>query len=189
MSKENSYESKKGIKLKDSNVDNIVVSNKIKVNYEIDNVFIGYTVDDNVIPLRILLSQMSGWIKCFENGGKNMSFKIDEDWVYLKYNEIWNKIKKLSGGIKLSSDVIYANQYIKTKKKTFTMAKALFDNDMIPEEKIEYECIPCISIDSVFKIDKKWYPQFYLEPCKYKVKKRKIKNLIDYEIDLDSDYD
>ena len=29
---------------------------------------------------------MSGWIKYFENGGKNMSFKIEDDKVCLKYN-------------------------------------------------------------------------------------------------------
>ena len=48
-----------------------------------------------------------------------MSLKIEDDEVYLKYNEIWNKIKKLLGGIRLSSDVIYDDQYIKTKVKTF----------------------------------------------------------------------
>ena len=92
-------------------------------------------------------------------------------------------------GVKLSRDVIYDDQYIKTKVKTFKMVKTLFDGDKISEEKIEYECIPCISIDSVLKGDKKWYPQVYLEQCKYKMKKRKVKNLIDYEIDLDSDYE
>ena len=35
-------------------------------------------------PLCIILPQMSGWIKYFENGGKNMSFKIEDDSVYLK---------------------------------------------------------------------------------------------------------
>ena len=45
-------------------------------------------MDDIVIPLCLLLPQMNGWIKYFENVGKNMSFKTDEDWVYLKYNEI-----------------------------------------------------------------------------------------------------
>ena len=83
LRKENFQESKKGIKLKDVNVDKIVVSNKIKVNDEISKVFIGYT-DENVIPLCLLLPQMSGWIKYFENGGKNMSFKIEDDWIYLK---------------------------------------------------------------------------------------------------------
>ena len=69
------------------------------------------------------------------------------------------------------------------------MVKTLFDNDEIPEEKIEYECIPCISVDSVLKVDKKRYGQVYLEQCKYKMKRRKIKNLIDYEIYLDSNYE
>ena len=33
----------------------------------------------------------------------------------------------------------------RSKVKTFKMLKTLFDNDEIPEEKAEYECIPCIS--------------------------------------------
>ena len=57
------------------------------------------------------------------------------------------------------------------------------------EKKIEYVCIPCVSIDSVLKVDKKYFPQVYLEQCKYKVKKREIKSFIDYEIELDSDYE
>ena len=176
------YENKKGIKLKDVIVENIVVSNKIKVNDEIGKEFIGYIVDDNVIPLVLFLPVMSGWIKYFENGGK-----IEDDEVYVKYNSIWNKIKKLLGGVILSSDVIYDDQYIKTKVQIFKIVKTLFSNNIIPEERVECECIPCISVDSVLKIEKKWYPQVYLEQCKYKVKERKIKNLIDYDLDSDSD--
>ena len=103
--------------------------------------------------------------------------EIEDDEVYLKYNDIWNKIKKLLGGIILSSDIIYDNQYIKTKVKTFKMVKTLFDNDKIPEEKIEYECIPCISVDSVLKIEKKYYPQVYLDSVNTKLKKEKLKIL------------
>ena len=40
-------------------------------------------------------------------------------------------------------------------------------------EKNYYICIPAIDIDSVSKIDKKAYPQVYLEECKYKLKKKK----------------
>ena len=87
----------------------------------------------------------------------------------------------------MGSDVIYDDQYIKTKVKTFKMVKTLFSDEIIPEEKFECECISCISVDSMLKIDKKYYPQVYLEHCKYNVKERKIKNLIDY--DLDSDYE
>ena len=45
--------------------------------------------------MRIILPQMSGYIKYIDNDGKNMSFKIEDESVYLKYTEIWNKIKKL----------------------------------------------------------------------------------------------
>ena len=63
VGKENFYESKESIKLKDVDADNIVVSNKIKVNDKIGKLFIGYVDDNNVIPLSIVLNQMSGKIK------------------------------------------------------------------------------------------------------------------------------
>ena len=57
-------------------------------------------------------------------------------------------------------------------------------------KKNHYICIPAIDIDSVLKIDKKAYPQAYLEECKYKLKKRKLVSFIDSEIiDNDSDDD
>ena len=148
--------------MKDINVDDIVVSNKIKGNNETLKYYIGYS-DESISPLCLILPQMSGSIKYFENGGKNMSFKIEDDEVYIKYNEIWNKIKELLGGINLSSDSSYDNQYIKTKVKTFKMVKTFFSDDIIPEEKVECECISCISVDSVLKIDKTYYPQVDLE--------------------------
>ena len=135
---------------------------------------------------------MSGWIKYFENAGKNIGFffKKEENWVYLKYNEIWCEIKELLNGVKLTSDVIYDGQYIKSKVKTFSeVVKILFYGGEIPKEKIEYTCIACISIDVVLRKDKKYYPQVYLEMCKYKVNKIKIKSFIDYEIDLSSGYE
>ena len=134
---------------------------------------------------------MSGWIKYFENGGKNMSFKIEDDEVYIKYNSIWNKIIELIGGLKFYSEAIYDDSYIKTKVKIFSdVIKTLFDGDKISKERVEYACIACISVDSVLKVEKKNYPQVYLEQCKYKVKKREVKSFTnDYEIDLDSDYE
>ena len=44
-----------------------------------------------------------------------------------------------------------------------------------------------ICIDSIIKIDKKNYPQFYLEQCKYKIKKRKMVDFINAELDVNSD--
>ena len=70
-------------------IDNIVISNKTKNNSETSKYFIGYFNDiDSVSPLCIILPQMSGYIKYFDNGGKNMSFKIEYDEVYVKYTQI-----------------------------------------------------------------------------------------------------
>ena len=187
MPKKEFYESKQGIKLKDVIVKNTVVRNKVKVNDETVKYYVGYIVDDNVIPLVLLFPVMSGWIKYFENGGKNMSFKIEDDEVYVKYNQIWNKVKNFLSVIRLNNDVIYDDQYIETKVKTFKMVKTSFSDTIIPEERVKCECISCISGDSVLKIEKKYYPQVYLEQCKYKMKERKIKSLIDYDLDSDSD--
>ena len=60
---------------------------------------------------------MSGCIKYFDNGGKNMSFKIEDESVYLKYTEIWNKIKK---SLNPRFQPIYDDKYIKTKVNTFS---------------------------------------------------------------------
>ena len=191
VSKKEFYDNKKAIPLSSVGINSIVVSNKTENNNETSKYFIGYlnNIDNIVSPLCIILPQMSGYIKYFENGRKNMSFKIEEDQVYIKYSSIWNKIKELLD-IKFHSEPIYDDSYIKTKLKSFSdIIKTLFSGDKIPKERVEYVCIACISIDSELKIGKKNYPQVYLEQCKYKIKKREPKNFIDYEVDFDSDYD
>ena len=42
-----------------------------------------------------------------------------------------------------------------------------------------------IIVDSVMKMNKKIYPQVYLEECKYVVRKKKIISFIDAELELD----
>ena len=75
-------------------------------------------LNGNIIrPLCVILLQISGYIKYFDDGGKNMSFKIENDTIFLKYNEIWKKIKKTLN-IKLHIQPIYDEKYIKTKVKT-----------------------------------------------------------------------
>ena len=71
-----------------------------------------------ISPLCIILSQMSGYIKYFENGGKNMSFMIEVYSVLVKYNEIWNNIKKILN-IKFHSMPVYDVKYIKAKIREF----------------------------------------------------------------------
>ena len=52
-----------------------------------------------------------------------------------------------------------------------------------------YTCITCITIDSVIKMNKKNYPQVYLEECKYKIKKIQTPRFIKTELETDSEPD
>ena len=157
VSKKQFYESKTAMKFSEVDVSKIVVSHRVKGNNDTDKIFIGYIYNTDSIarPLCSLLPQMSGWIKYFENSGKNMIFKIEDDEVYLKYNEIWNKIKKLLDGIKLSSEPIYNDSYIKTKVKTFSdVTKNCLMVVKYLNKMVENACIPCISIDNILKVNK-----------------------------------
>ena len=165
------------------------VSSKWKINDTKYKYFCGYLNDNVIQPLCVILPQMSGYIKYFDDGGKNMLFVTDDKEVYEKYNEIWNVVKKL---LKLKFTV-RDDKYILSKLKVFMKINlTIFTDNAIPIEKNHYICLPAIDIDSVLKVDKKAYPQAYLEQCKYKLKKRKAINHIDVEIiddDTDDSYD
>ena len=163
------------------------MSDKFKHNDDGFKYFIGYKEDEIVKPLCLILPQMTGCIKYFENGGKNMSFVIKDDHVLDKYNEIWDKIKgKLN--IKFHSIPVYDEKYIKAKVREFNgVIKTHFSDDKIPKENIHYTCIACITIDSVMKTEKKNYPQVYLAECKCKIKKTKMTNFIKSELESKSD--
>ena len=98
-----------------------------------------------------------------------MSFIIKDDSILVKYNEIWNKIKRTIG-IKFHSMPVYDEKYIKAKENG--VIKTNFLADEVPREGVHYTCISSIAIDSIMKTEKKKknYPQVYLEECKYKVK-------------------
>ena len=114
---------------------------------------------------------MSRYIKYFDNGGKNRSFVTDDKEVYEKYDEIWNVVKKK---LKFTASPMRDDKYILAKLKIFKKINlTTFTDNGIPLEKNHNICIPVIDIASVLKIDKKGFPQAYLEQCKYKLKKRK----------------
>ena len=130
---------------------------------------------------------MTGYIKYFENGGKSMSFIINDDDVLDKYNEIWDKIKETLS-IKFHSMPVYDEKYIKAKVREFNgVIKTNFLGDEIPKESMHYTCIACITIDSVMRMEKKNYPQVYLEECKYRMKKTKMTKFIEAELESESE--
>ena len=53
---------------------------------------------------------------------------------------------------------------------------------------MRYTCIACLRNDSVVvRMDKKNYPQVYLEECKYKIKKMQMPRFINDELESKSE--
>ena len=122
-----------------------------------------------------------------------MTFVTDDEKIYEKCNEIWEVIRNLLK-VDFTVGLVRDDIYLVAKLKIFNkINRTTFNNNnYIPIERNHYICIPAIDIDSVLKIDKRVYPQAYLEQCKYKLKKRKQVNFIDEEIiddDTDDSYD
>ena len=169
------------------NVDEIVVSEKCRNSDDGFRYFIGYKAGENVKPLCIILAQMTGYIKYFENSNKNISFMVKDDDVLDNYNKIWKKTKEMLS-INFCSMPVYDEKYAKAKVREFNgvIKTNLLDNKIQKENKY-YTFISCLSIDSVMRIEKKNCPQVYLEECKYKVKKTKIRKFVEAELKSESE--
>ena len=69
VNKKDFYTSKQAIPLNLVDVNSIIISHRIKNNNDTCKYFIGYLSDDVISPLYVILPQMSGYVKYFENGG------------------------------------------------------------------------------------------------------------------------
>ena len=157
VNKKEFHKSKQPVDLDLVKVDQIVVSDKFRHNDHGFKYFTGYEEAEIVKPLCIILPQMTGYIKYFENGGKSMSFIINDDDVLDKYNEIWDKIKETLN-TKFHSMPVYDEKYIKAKVREFSgVIKTNFLADEVPKENEHYTCIACITFDSAMRLEKKNY--------------------------------
>ena len=176
------YKNKKLFNIHDLDVNKIFVSKK--VSYGTKNslrYFIGYNDDDDdaIRPLCIKLPQMIGYVKNFDSN-KTMSFKISDNKLLKKYNKIWERISNLMN-IKFDSEPVYVDNdiYIKTKIKMFEdRVNTNFQGKKVPKENSSYNCLSLIMLDSVIRVNKKYYPQTLLEECKYVTRKNKMENLV-----------
>ena len=155
VNKKEFHRAKKAIDLDLVDTGKIVVSDRFKHSEVGSKYFIGYQEDEIVKPLCIMLPQMNGYIKYFENGGKNMSFLIKNSELWQKYEDIWNVIKNKLG-ITFHSQSVYENKYLKAKVREFNgNIKTNFLGNNVPDENTCYTCISCITLDSVLKMNKK----------------------------------
>ena len=61
-----------------------------------------------------------------------------------------------------------------------------FQGKKVPKENALYKWLSLITVDSVIRVSKRYYPQVYLDECKYVVKRTRRQNLISDDLDLSS---
>ena len=130
---------------------------------------------------------MIGCVKNFDNN-KAVSFKVDDNKLLKKYNKIREKISNLMN-IESDSELVYGDndKYIRTKIKMYEdRVNTNIQGKKVPKENASYKCLSLIMLDSVIRINKKYYPQTLLEECKYVIRKNKMEKLINDDLDLSS---
>ena len=117
---------------------------------------------------------------------------VKDKQLLKNYNRIWKKIGRLIS-IDFNSKATYGDgddKYIKTQIKTYSdITITSFHNKKMSKEKVRCKCLSVTILDSVIESDKKYYPQTFLEECKYVQGKIKFEKYIDEELDSDSDND
>ena len=80
---------------------------------------------------------------------------------------------------------MYNEKYLKAKIKSYNgkintnfhnnqVSQNEVSQNKIPKESSQFICLSLILIDSVFKTGKNYYPEVFLEECKYVVKEKKM---------------
>ena len=118
IEKSDFYENKKIFSIDDIDINKILVCKKEPYGTKKGlKYFIGYN-DDNVIrPLCLRLSQMTGYVKKFDNDTK-MSLSINDKQLLKNYNKILEKIGNLMS-IEFETKPVYDDKYIKSKIKIY----------------------------------------------------------------------
>ena len=118
---------------------------------------------------------------------------VEDKQLLENYEKILKKIKRLMG-INFESKTTYDDKYMNTKIKTYrdNIITNFYNKNgpkKIPEEKVPHKCLSIIILDSVIYAYEKYYPQVFLEECKYMRENVKTKNYIGMELESESDSD
>ena len=144
VDKKKFYSSKKAILLDSVDLSKIVVSSRWKLNDTTYKYFCGYLNNDVIHLLCVILPQMNGYMKYFDNGGENMSFVTDDKNVYEKDDEIWKVVKGLLK-LKFTASPIQDDKYILAKLKIFKKKNltTFNNNNIVPMEKKSLHLYSC----------------------------------------------
>ena len=90
VDKKEFYLSKQALSLDSVDIHKTVVSNKWKINDTTYKYLCGHLNNDTIQPLCVILPQMNGYIKYFDDGGKNMSFVTDDEEIFKTKIYCWS---------------------------------------------------------------------------------------------------
>ena len=130
---------------------------------------------------------MIGYVKHFDSN-KTMSFKVSDNKLLKKYNKICEKVGNLMN-IEFDGEPVYGDldKHIKTKIGMYgNRVNKNFQGKKVPKENASYKCLSLIMLDSVIRVNKKYYSQTLSEECKYVIRKNKMENLINNDLSLSS---
>ena len=117
---------------------------------------------------------MNAYTKYFDKNNKYINLWVSGKKILEKYSGIWNKIKNLIKK-EVNSEPVYNDKYIKTKIKSYNdRVYTNFQHNKIPKDNEYCVCLSVILLDFIFvNLNKEYYPQIFLEECKYAIKDKK----------------
>ena len=189
INKKDFYNNKKQFNIEDIDINKILISKPETYENNMRKYIIGYN-DNTISALQLFLPKTTGYLNIFKDGARKMSFFTDNNEFLERHTAIWEKISDLVNK-KFDSDPIYNNKYINTKIRSYNNdIKTNFrnianKNNKLSEKNKPYKCVSLISLNSIIKINKKYYPQTLLQECVYKLTNKKAENIIT-NINLDS---
>ena len=159
--------------LRDVNIENVLVSNKISFSEKNYKYFISYLYDDYKFkPLHIMLPKTKAYVKIYDGQTEWMIFLIKTEDLLNKYNIIWDKVISV---IKKKSDSkpVCNNIFWKTKITSYGDDTTNFHNKEMSKAGSDYTCL---AVDSALKKDKNYDLQAFLKECKC-IEKEVIRNI------------
>ena len=107
---------------------------------------------------------MIGYVKYFDDN-KIMPCKVTDKQLLKKYSKVWEKVEELLN-VKFESIPVYGedDKYVKTKIKSYIdKVNTNFQGKKVPKENSLYKCLSIIILESISKLNKKYYLQRLLE--------------------------
>ena len=159
------------IDIKTLNIANIVVSDPITDNKKGKRYIIGYNIEGKIVALRIKTPKnvySYGVSKYTESSKWCMSFNLEthDEWME-NYKKIWEAVEAQLFQC-LTTQVVSKGRYINPKLNMYgdKIAVKYHDGKEVPYDK-HCEATGLLRIASVYNQGINYWPQVYLDECKY----------------------